>query len=187
MQAHCLSNWRGLAVLGLACALMAPALAAKGVHLTRVHGLSYSDDGQRIMNPSHQGLAVHPDDPSIAALGTATGLYLSRDFAADFERLASGYQVLGQTFDLDDQHLWFSAFAGKPLLMRIKLAVGASAETVSLPPLTQDAVAYIAQNPVRPQEMAIATFKRNVYISRDAGRNWQAIAIDGATRQAKNK
>jgi hypothetical protein len=89
--------------------------------------------------------------------------------------------VLAATFDLDDKHLWFSGYAGKATLMRIALEAGATAQPVPLPVLGEDAVAYIAQNPVRRSEVTIATFKRNVFTSKDAGRNWTAVAHDRAT------
>jgi hypothetical protein len=50
-----------------------------------------------------------------------------------------------------------------------------------VPPLKQDAVAYIAQSPVKPKEWAIATFKRDVYLSPDDGKSWKAIARNGQT------
>jgi hypothetical protein len=46
--------------------------------------------------------------------------------------------------------------------------------------LRNDAVAYIAQNPVNPREYAIATFERGVYISSDAGTTWTQIADRGS-------
>src|SRR3972149_4561793 len=50
---------------------------------------------------------------------------------------------------------------------------------VGLPPLTQDAVSYIAQNPAKRDEYAIATFERNVYVSKDQGKTWTQIANRG--------
>ena len=41
---------------------------------------------------------------------------------------------------------------------------------------------YIAQNPVNMQELAIATYKRAVYISADHGRTWTQIAKQGETQ-----
>jgi hypothetical protein len=90
---------------------------------------------------------------------------------------------LSATFDLDGQHLWFSGYAGKPSLMRIALKPGSAPETLTLPALSEDAVAYIAQNPVRRSELTIATFKRSVFLSKDAGRSWTAIAQDGSTHE----
>lgn len=57
-----------------------------------------------------------------------------------------------------------------------------AAGKVALPPLARDAVAYIAQNPARRDEFAIATFRRNVYVSADRGRNWRRIAAQGETK-----
>jgi hypothetical protein len=39
--------------------LTAGAAQAQGMTLTHVHGLAYSADGQRLMLPSHHGLAVY--------------------------------------------------------------------------------------------------------------------------------
>jgi len=158
-----------------------------GIFHTRNDGMKWAQAEGRGLGGELKGLAVHPDDASIVAAGTSDGLYLSRDSAAHFERLVGGRQVLAQTFDLDGQHLWFSAYAGSPSLMRIKLQAGATPQALSLPSLREDAVAYIAQNPVRHDELAIATFKRSVFLSRDAGQTWTAIAQDGATRSKDMK
>ena len=45
--------------------------------------------------------------------------------------------------------------------------------------MARDAVAYIAQNPARRSEYAIATFERSVYLSPDSGRTWKKIAERG--------
>jgi len=74
-------------------------------------------------------------------------------------------------------------YAGKAGLVRVALKSGAAPETVSIPPLGEDAVAYIAQNPAQRNEFAIATFKRSVFVSEDWGRTWTQIARNGATFQ----
>jgi len=53
---------------------------------------------------------------------------------------------------------------------------------VKLPPLSEDAVAYIAQNPASRSEYAIATFGKSVYLSRDAARSWSRIAERGSAQ-----
>lgn len=52
--------------------------------------------------------------------------------------------------------------------------------SVLLPPLSRDAIAYIAQNPANTTEYAIATFERSVYVSKDAGQTWKQIADRGS-------
>lgn len=126
-------------------------------------------------------LAVHPTDAATVAASTDAGVYLSRDHGARFEPLVADRQALGVKFDLDGKSLWFGAFDSGPSLERIAL-VGPRRERAPLPPIGRDAVAYIAQNPARPDEIAIATFERSVFMSRDRGKTWKEIATRGKAR-----
>lgn len=48
------------------------------------------------------------------------------------------------------------------------------------PPLaTQDVIGYVAVNPVRPQEVAIATLGRDIFHATDGGQTWEQIAQSG--------
>src|SRR5690606_7661465 len=104
-----------------------------------------------------------------------------RDAGENFEQLVGEMRVFAEAFDLDGQQLWFSTYAGKAELARIALKPGTAPEALSIPAVGEDAVAYIAQNPVQPDEFAIATFKRSLVVSEDRGRSWTQIARDGAT------
>jgi len=150
-----------------------------GIHYTLNDGVSWQRAAARGLGRWLHSLAVHPSDAAVVAAGTDEGLYLSRDSAESFERLVAG-MVIAESFDMDGQHLWFSTYAGQGTLARIALSAGAAAEDVPIPVPAEDAVAYIAQNPIRPSEIAIATFKRCVYLSKDRGASWTQIAKDGA-------
>ena len=50
---------------------------------------------------------------------------------------------------------------------------------ITLPPLMTDSVAYVALSPTALNTIAVATRKRNVYLSTDAGSNWEQIAKEG--------
>lgn len=104
--------------------------------------------------------------------------YLSTDSGDSFRVITKGAQALAALFDLDGEHLWLSSYAGTPALARANLTTGAK-NAVTLPPLTRDAVANIAQNPMSRNEYAIATFERNVYVTQDSGGTWRQIARDG--------
>ncbi|MEX2242069.1 MAG: glycosyl hydrolase, partial [Burkholderiales bacterium] len=59
---------------------------------------------------------------------------------------------------------------------------GPRRENAALPQLGKDAVAYIAQNPARRDEIAIATFERDVFVSQDRGKTWKQIAARGQAK-----
>ena len=122
-----------------------------------------------------RAIAVHPDDAAIVAAATSSGVFLSRDSGERFVRLAGGAEGLSVCFDLDGKSLWYGTFDGRARLSRTPLGGGTGA-TVELPPLEQDAVAYISQNPAARSEYAIATFARSVYLSKDGARTWNRIA-----------
>lgn len=153
-----------------------------GIYYTLNDGLTWKRAADRGRGYMLHSLAVHPTDAAIVAAATDQGLYLSRNSADDFEQLV-GANVIAASFAPDAQHLWFSTYAGKAGLARIALKVGAKVEAVAIPVLPDDAVAYIAHNPVRQTEIAIATFKRSVFVSKDQGRTWTQIAKDGTANE----
>lgn len=156
-------------------------MPSAGVYFTRTDGQKWQRAEARGLRGELNGLAAHPTNPAIVAAATSAGLYLSRDAGTSFEPLLAGHRVLAATFDMKKDQLWFSSFHKQPMLSTVALTTGAKPQLVTLPVLVEDAVSQIAQNPLRPQEIAIASFKRNVFISNDGGRSWTRIAKEGAT------
>ena len=152
-----------------------------GLHSTRNEGFVWKPARAAGLEGAPRALAVHPDDPATVAVATDKGVYLSRDSGERFSAVASGVDGLAAFFELDGKHLWYGAFDGRPVLARVALG-GGNVEHVLLPQLERDALAYIAQNPARRDEFAIATFRRNVYLSGDRGRTWRQIAEEGKGR-----
>lgn len=155
-------------------------MSKRGIYSTVNDGFAWKRAESRGLDGEPLNLAVHPSNNKIVAACTKAGLYFSTDGGDNFKRLASGEQVLAAFFDLDDKQLWFSSYGGKPALTRLDWS-GGKKTNVGLPPLTQDAVAYIAQNPADRNEYAIATFERNVYVSKNQGKTWTQIANRGQT------
>lgn len=155
-------------------------MARVGLHFTLNDGFEWKRAGAAGLNGSPRALAVHPDDPRIVAAATSTGLYLSRDSGERFAKAAGG-EGFAVHFDLNGKEIWYSALDGRATLARVMLSGGKPAG-ISLPPLTQDAVAYVAQNPARRTEYAIATFEKSVYLSPDGGKSWNQIAEHGGSR-----
>ena len=149
-----------------------------GLHYTVNDGFAWKPAPAQGLNGTPHALAVHPADAKTVAVATSSGVFVSRDSGARFRPVAEGAQGLSVFFDLDGKHLWYGTFDRQPRLARMPLEAG-KATGIELPPLGRDAVAYIAQNPARRDEYAIATFERSVYLSKDAGRTWTQIAAHG--------
>jgi photosystem II stability/assembly factor-like uncharacterized protein len=156
-------------------------IKSPGLHYTVNDGFTWTRAAAAGLAGKPQALAVHPDDRNLVAVATSQGLYVSRDAGRRFERIAGGGQGLAAFFDLDGAHIWYGAFGGRATLSRLSVKDAVPVD-VPLPPMTNDAVAYIAQNPARRLEYAIATFERSVYVSKDGGKSWTRIADRGSTR-----
>lgn len=152
-----------------------------GIYRTLNDGFSWERAEASGLKGKVLSLAVHPADTAVVAVGTDAGLFLSADQGIHFKPLAKGQQALSVFFELDGQHLWWGSFDASPRFFRLNVHAGKQ-EAILLPPLTRDAVAYIAQNPVNRGEMAVATFERSVFISEDRGKTWKQIAQGGQTR-----
>ena len=153
-------------------------IRGRGLHYTLNDGFAWKPAQAQGLSGTPHALAVHPADAKTVAVATAKGVFVSRDSGERFQPVAEGVQGLSAFFDLDGKHLWYGTFDGQPRLVRSPLE-GGKAVNLELPPLGRDAVAYIAQNPARRDEYAIATFERSVYLSKDKGRTWTQIAARG--------
>jgi photosystem II stability/assembly factor-like uncharacterized protein len=154
-------------------------MPSPGLYFTLNEGFMWQRAAAKGLAGKPRALAVHPGDAKIVAAATSSGIYVSKNSGDSFEPLARGAEGLAVFFDLNGNHLWHSTYDGNPRLVRLDLKGGAAAAIV-LPPLRDDAVAYMAQNAANPKEYAIATFERSVYISKDAGKTWKRIADRGS-------
>jgi photosystem II stability/assembly factor-like uncharacterized protein len=156
-------------------------LKRPGLHYTLSDGLAWKAARAGGLSGEPRALAVHPENAATVAVASSEGLYLSTDAGERFTKLAGDGEGLAVFFDLDARDLWYSSFQGGPALSRLALDGGRSVK-ISLPALKNDAVAYIAQNPARRLEYAIATFERSVYVTKDSGQSWKQIADRGTAK-----
>jgi hypothetical protein len=156
------------------------AMQEPGIYSTLDDGKTWKRSEAKGLSGRVLSLAVHPLDARKVAVATDVALYLSQDAGAAFRQAAAG-QVTSAHFDLDGMLIWFGSYDKAAKLSRLALN-GLKAEPVKIPVLIKDAVSFIAQNPERKSEIAIATFNRSVYLSADAGKSWKQIAAEGETR-----
>lgn len=150
-----------------------------GIYYTLNDGFAWQRASAQGLNAEPASLAVHPSDPKTIAVATENGLYFSQSAGNSFQRIGEG-TISAVFFELGGTHLWFSRANAHPSLVRFDWLAKETSE-VALPEMNNDAVAYIAQNPARRNEFAVATFRRSVYVSQDEGKTWQRIAEAGKT------
>lgn len=156
-------------------------MATPGLYATLNEGFMWQRATAKGLAGKPRALAVHPSDSKIVAVATSSGIFLSKSSGESFELVAGGAQGLAVFFDLGGAHLWHSTYDRNPRLARVELK-GNAAAAIALPPLREDAVAYISHNPANPGEYAIATLERSVYLSKDSGKTWIRIADRGSVK-----
>ncbi len=146
-------------------------------------GMYYSlDDGKTWQQSAMQGvtaqpiqIAVHPTEANIVALATEDGLLISSDHGDTFERIGEAGPVTAASFSPSGERLLF----GYNTLYVYDLA-SKQIYALQTPGISaDDAIGYIAVNPVRSDEIAFATFGRDIYLSQDGGQSWQQITQSG--------
>jgi hypothetical protein len=153
-------------------------------------GIYYSlDDGQTWQQSAAQGLtsqpiqlAVHPTEANGVAIATETGLFLSTDYGNTFELVSEGGLVTAATFNPDGASLFFGFQELFVYDMANKQILDLSAPVIA----TEDAITYIAVSPARIEDIALATYQRDMYLSKDGGSSWQQIAQAGKGIAMKN-
>lgn len=153
------------------------SLPSAGIYRSADEGRTWQRAAARALDGEIHGLAAHPVDPSTLAAATGAGLYLSSDGGEVFRRLDAGQAVTALTFDIDGRHIWYARPLASGLVQRA-LAMS-SRRNSPLPPLGGDYVTCLAQSPADTAAMAFATRRRDVYLTRDGGREWRRIAGAG--------
>lgn len=93
------------------------------------------------------------------------------------EKLMSGLVVTSLTFGNNGE--LFAATANSPTLLQINVS-NKERKEIKLPTLDKDdAISYISQNPTDHIEFVLVTYKKDVFISKDAGTKWTEIADKG--------
>ena len=148
-----------------------------GMHVSLDDGTTWQPCALQGVAGQPYQIAVHPAEPRQVALATEAGLYLSNDFGNTFILISAG-PVTAAAFSPDGNSIVFGALS----LHAYNTETG-EIEAHPDPDLTGDnLILYIAVNPVRTEELAVATAEIDIYLSADGGKTWQAIAADGTGR-----
>ncbi|WP_314001385.1 F510_1955 family glycosylhydrolase [uncultured Paenibacillus sp.] len=161
------------------------AFDSGGLYYTLDEGKTWTKSGAAGVAGQPIALAVHPSDDAIVAIGSSEGLYLSKDYGQTFEAMLPGSQVTSLFFT-EQGDLFAGAYKSGAVLVRVDVNTKTTTELV-IPALTEDSIAYFAQNPANEKEYAFATFNRDMYLSNDQGKSWTRIASQGRTISLQQK
>jgi hypothetical protein len=145
-------------------------------------GFYYSlDDGQTWEQSRAEGLsgepiqiAVHPLNPEMVAVASSAGAFLSTDHGDSFTQIGDSAPVSAITFDT----------AGQALLLSYDSLNSYDIATQTMQPITtpalaqDDAISNAVFNPVSG-EIALATFKKDIFLSQNGRQEWKQIAQAG--------
>ncbi|HWQ12103.1 MAG TPA: hypothetical protein VNL77_04850 [Roseiflexaceae bacterium] len=144
-----------------------------GLFYTLDAGATWKQSAARGLSAAPVQLAVHPTDPAVVALASEQGLLLSTDHGDSFAPVGPAGPVSAAAFTPDGARLLY----GLTSLSAYDLA-SRQVVTLDAPALgAEDAIAYLAVNPVRPDEVTLATYGLDIYLSR--GGAWEQIARQG--------
>ncbi|WP_190287446.1 F510_1955 family glycosylhydrolase [Paenibacillus darwinianus] len=152
-------------------------MKSPGLYYSKDDGKTWTPTGMQGVAGDPAAIAVHPTNDAVVAIGTEQGLFLSKDSGQNFENL-SDTQVTSLYFNQKGSLFIGNYRAPAASLLQLDIDTKQTIE-MKIPELTEDAVAYFAQNPKNPNEFAFATFNTDVFLSEDAGETWTKIADKG--------
>ena len=156
------------------------AMPSAGLYGSSDEGRTWRHRAGRGLEGEIHALAAHPGDAATVAAATAQGLYLSRDSGETFRRLGRRSPVGALTFASDGRLLFARVLSDE--LTEIG-PDGRSRRVMRLPRVPLDYVTSIAENPANARMVAIASHRRDAYLTLDGGTTWQRIADQGAARR----
>lgn len=155
-----------------------------GLYYSNNDGDTWTKSEMKGISEEPTSIAAHPTEESIVVIGTPTGVFLSKDYGKSFEKIVSEGQTTALSFNKQGD-LFIAGYLNQPYLQKMDM-ISLKAQKITIPALTEDAIAYFAQNPANDNQWTFATFNRDVYLSDDKGQKWKMIAEQGKTISEEN-
>ncbi|HEU4325288.1 MAG TPA: hypothetical protein VFS21_19250 [Roseiflexaceae bacterium] len=154
-----------------------------GSYVSLDRGASWKPFAARGVDSGPYAITVHPDKSGTLAFPTDVGLLQSTDHGANFTLISPLRPVTAAAYSLDGSHMVFGATS----LFSLDLASGVVSPLNSPMLDAEDVFTYIATSPTTPATLAVATQKRDIFLSLNNGATWQQIADNGMALAAGSR
>lgn len=149
-----------------------------GLHRTVDEGKTWQSGQMNGVEGSLLQLAVHPAEPDTVAIATDTGLFLSRDAGENFARIYGPQPVAAAHFTPEGNRILFGFQTLHSYDLRTETMTALTAPALG----QQDMITFLAVNPGRLAEVAVATYKMDIFLTQDQGATWKRIAKEGTAQ-----
>jgi phosphoribosyl-AMP cyclohydrolase len=122
-------------------------------------------------------LSVHPKEEGRVAFGTSEGLYESKDYGNTFTKaINESFQITATKYT--ESGILMGIWNGGPQL--VKWTNEGQFEQFNIPKFVeQDAIMMISYNPKSEGEIVLVSYKGNIYLTKNSGKEWQTIVQNG--------
>jgi hypothetical protein len=152
---------------------------SQGVYYSEDNGATWKKSAFKGFTADSLGmLAVHPQHGNIMAMSTRSGIYYSTNYGNTMKPITSPVMVTALTFSGDS--ILYSSVEDQKILFKTVNPETKVQANITIPFLNYDnPVTYMAVNPKNIKQIAFTTYRNDVFISNDGGKNWTTILAGG--------
>ncbi|MBT2694898.1 F510_1955 family glycosylhydrolase [Bacillus sp. ISL-55] len=124
-------------------------------------------------------IAVHPENGGTIAMSTREGVFVSNDYGKTMERAGDYQMVTAAAYSKGS--LYITPVVNEEIkLIKLPIEKGNAGEEMTIPNLKYDnPITYIAADPEQEDRIAFITILNDLYESRDGGKTWNQLLVNG--------
>jgi hypothetical protein len=152
----------------------------QGFYFSTDNGQTWKQSNIDGISSGISSFAVHPDQMSVVAMSTKSGIFLSTDYGNTFKLFSKPKGTIAITFGNEDIIYSYITEDKQQGLTRLSVATSEEID-IKIPSLdSDDLIMYIAQNKKNPAEIVFATKKSNIFLTTNSGEKWEQIVKNGS-------
>ncbi|QUW20932.1 sialidase [Sporosarcina sp. Marseille-Q4063] len=153
-----------------------------GLHYTLDEGTTWNEATMNGFNSEFiSNLAAHPSQKEMIAIGSKDGIFLSKDYGENFELFNNVNMVLSVT--LTENGGYYSSYENETVQLKTFTFGNDQEMSIQLPNEKMNPIVFIAVNPDDKKEIVIATHNNDIFLTKDEGANWDALAKSGELKK----